>query len=62
MRYYPMLITEEQNASKRGKQDTTTQAHKKNIHSMFQAHRLEGKVKNVGIKNVGHQKKKSKAD
>lgn len=55
-----MLITEEQNASKRGKQDTTAQAHKKNINSMFQAHRLEGKVKNVGIKNVGHQKKKSK--
>ncbi|MDP2838259.1 MAG: hypothetical protein Q8O53_03215 [Candidatus Moranbacteria bacterium] len=57
-----MVITVEKNASKRGKQDTTAQAHKKNINSMFQAHRLEGKVKNVGIKNIGHQKKKSKAD
>jgi len=56
-----MVTTPEKSDSKRGKQDTTDQAHKKNINSMFQAHRLEGKVKNVGIKNLGHQKKKSKA-
>jgi len=48
----------ETNDSKRGKQDMVDFAHK-NVGSMHEAHRLEGKVKNVGIKNVGHQKKKA---
>ena len=50
---------EEKSAAKRGKQDPMPLTHKKNVRSMYEAHRLEGKVKNVGIKNVGHQKKKS---
>ncbi|MDP3957135.1 MAG: hypothetical protein Q8Q10_01365 [bacterium] len=50
---------EEKIDAKRGKQDAIVLSHKKNIGSMYEAHRLEGKVKNVGIKNVGHQKKKS---
>ncbi|MDO8565589.1 MAG: hypothetical protein Q7S04_00195 [Candidatus Moranbacteria bacterium] len=50
---------EGKNDAKRGKQDMSMLSHKKNIGSMYEAHRLEGKVKNVGIKNVGHQKKKS---
>jgi len=33
---------------------------KKDVKVTFEAHRLEGKVKNQGIKNLGHQKKKSK--
>lgn len=44
-----MLLRDEKSASKRGKQKSNT---------MHGATRLEGKVKNVGIKNVGHQKKK----
>jgi len=34
---------------------------KKDVKVTFEAHRLKGKVKNLGIKNLGHQKKKSKA-
>ncbi len=34
---------------------------KKDVKVTFEAHRLEGKVKNQGIKNLGHQKKKAKA-
>lgn len=45
---------------KRGKQDQQTLSHQK-VGSMHEAARLEGKVKNVGIKNLGHQKKKAKA-
>lgn len=56
-----MLIREEKGRSKRGKQNPNLVAHKKTLKTMFEASRLEGKVKNVGIKNVGHQKKKSKA-
>jgi hypothetical protein len=48
----------ETNDSKRGKQDEMSLSHKKDVGSMHEAHRLEGKVKNVGIKNLGHQKKK----
>lgn len=44
---------------KGGKRDSEVMAHRKNIHTGYEAHRLEGKVKNVGIKNIGHQKKKS---
>lgn len=33
---------------------------KKDVKVTFETHRLEGKVKNRGIKNIGHQKKKSK--
>lgn len=50
---------EEQSDAKRGKQDSITLAHKR-VRTGYEAHRLEGKVKNVGIKNVGHQKRKSK--
>lgn len=54
------VITPEKPDSKRGKQDPNMLSHQ-GVGSMHEAHRLEGKVKNVGIKNVGHQKKKSKA-
>jgi len=48
------------NDPKQGKQEEpNTLAHKDNVNSMYEAHRLEGKVKNMGIKNIGHQKKKS---
>lgn len=50
---------EEKSDAKRGKQDPISLTHKKNIKTGYEAHRLEGKVKNVGIKNIGHQKKKS---
>ncbi len=55
-----MVTTPEKTDNKRGKQDEHALSHQK-VGSMHEAHRLEGKVKNVGIKNVGHQKKKSKA-
>lgn len=45
--------------SKRGKQDPDLLPHKKDVKATFEAHRLEGKVKNVGIKNIGRQRKKS---
>lgn len=51
----------EKGAGKHGKQDPNLIAHKKGINSMYEAHNLEGKVKNAGIKNLGRQKKKSKA-
>ena len=50
---------EEKSDAKRGKQDSRLLAHIKDVKVMHEAHRLEGKVKNMGIKNVGHQKKKS---
>lgn len=53
---------EEKNDAKRGKQDLISLTHKKNIKTGYEAHRLEGKVKNRGIKNVGHQKKKSASE
>ena len=53
------ITTPEKHDSKRGKRDENL-SHQP-VGSMHEAHRLEGKVKNVGIKNVGHQKKKSKA-
>jgi hypothetical protein len=56
-----MVITPEKHDSKRGKRDENVLSHQ-SVGSMHEAHRLEGKVKNVGIKNVGHQKKKSKAE
>lgn len=55
------VITKEQSDSKRGKRDDSRFSHQP-VGSMHEAHRLEGKVKNIGIKNVGHQKKKSKSD
>lgn len=56
------MLTPEKTDNKRGKQDLNALSHKKNVGSMmYEATRLEGKVKNVGIKNLGHQKKKSKA-
>lgn len=55
------VITKELSKSKRGKNDENQFSHQP-VGSMHEAHRLEGKVRNVGIKNIGHQKKKSKAD
>ena len=52
--------TPEQKDDKRGKRDAYALSYQP-VGSMHEAHRLEGKVKNVGIKNLGHQKKKSKA-
>ena len=57
-----MAITREKNDDKRGKQNPNALSHKENVNSMYEAHRLEGKVKNVGIKNLGHQKKKKSKD
>lgn len=54
------VITSEKSDDKRGKRDLNRLS-RQPVGSMHEAHRLEGKVKNVGIKNVGHQKKKSKA-
>ena len=50
-----------ENDSELKKLPTEQIAHKKDVKIMYEAHRLEGQVKNRGIKNVGHQKKKSKA-
>lgn len=55
-----MVITPEKSDSKRGKREENVLSHQ-NVGSMHEATRLEGKVKNMGIKNFGHQKKKSKA-
>ena len=54
------VITPEKKDSKQGKREAGVLSHQP-VGSMHEAHRLEGKVKNVGIKNVGHQKKKAKA-
>lgn len=54
------VITPEKKDTKQGKREPNTLSHQP-VGSMHEAHRLEGKVKNVGIKNLGHQKKKSKA-
>ena len=53
-----MKVVDRTSDPKRGKQDETTLPHKKDVHTGYDAHRLEGKVKNMGIKNLGHQKKK----
>lgn len=55
-----MVTTPEKTDDKRGKQDPYALSHQP-VGSMHEAARLEGKVKNVGIKNLGHQKKKSKS-
>ncbi len=55
-----MATIQGQPESKRGKQDPNLLSHQ-NVGSMHEASRLEGKVKNRGIKNLGHQKKKAKA-
>lgn len=54
-----MPTFQEQSDSKQGKQNPNLLPHKKNVKVTFEAHRLDGKVKNLGIKNLGHQKKKS---
>ena len=54
-----MVLLREKSDSKRGKQDPMLLAHQKNIKTKWEAHRLEGKVKNRGIKNVGRQKRTS---
>lgn len=54
------VTTPEKKDDKRGKQDANALSHQP-VGSMHEAHRLEGKVKNVGIKNVGRQQKKPKA-
>lgn len=53
------VTTPEKKDDKRGKQDVNALSHQP-VGSMHEAHRLEGKVKNISIKNLGHQKKKSK--
>lgn len=53
-----MNIVEPSNP-KAGKKRESSVSHQK-VGSMHEAARLEGKVKNVGIKNLGHQKKKGK--
>lgn len=55
-----MVTTPEKTDDKRGKQDLYALSHQK-VGSMHEATRLEGKVKNMSIKNLGHQKKKSKS-
>ena len=55
-----MPAFQENSDSKRGKQNPDLLPHKKNIKATFEAHHLEGQVKNRGIKNLGHQKKKPK--
>jgi len=47
-----------QGTAKRGKQDAASVSHKKIQPSTYQATRLEGKVQNLGIKNLGRQKRK----
>lgn len=46
--------------AKKGKQDDKRIAHMPPRNPLFQASRLEGKVKNMGIKNLGNQMKKGK--
>lgn len=48
--------------TKQGKQDEKRLAKmpSRNPNPLFQAHRLEGKVKNLGIKNIGRQQKRGK--
>lgn len=53
------VIAPEKKDSKQGKREAGVLSHQP-VGSMHEAHRLEGKVKNIGIKNVGHQKKKAK--
>lgn len=55
-----MVTTPEKRESKRGTREENALSHQ-SVGSMHGATRLEGKVKNMGIKNLGHQKKKSKA-
>lgn len=43
---------------KQGKKNPLLLTHKKNVKTTWETHRLEGKVKNRGIRNVGHQKRK----
>jgi HPt (histidine-containing phosphotransfer) domain-containing protein len=54
------VTTPEETDRKRGKQEPNVLSHQP-VGSMHEAHRLKGEVKNLGIKNLGHQKKKSKA-
>lgn len=54
-----MATFPEQHDNKQGKQNPHALPHIKDVKVMHEAHRLEGKVKNLGIKNLGHQKKKS---
>lgn len=54
-----MAIFSAQKDNKRGKQNPNVLPHIKDVKVSHEAHRLEGKVKNLGIKNLGHQKKKS---
>ncbi len=54
-----MALIQKRSDAKRGKQDPLSLAHRKNIKTKWEAHRLEGKVKNRGIKNVGRQKRKA---
>ncbi len=53
-----MPTINEKSASKRGKQNPDLLSHKKVTRGTPEAARLEGKVQNLGIKNLGRQKKK----
>ncbi|MFZ2187116.1 MAG: hypothetical protein WAV46_00610 [Candidatus Moraniibacteriota bacterium] len=53
-----MATLKEQDGSKRGKRNPGLLSHKEIAPSTYEASRLEGKVQNLGIKNLGHQKKK----
>jgi hypothetical protein len=53
-----MPTINEKSASKRGKQNPDLLSHKKVMRETYEASRLEGKVQNLGIKNLGRQKKK----
>lgn len=44
--------------TKKGKQEESRLSHQESKGSLYQAARLEGKVRNRGIKNIGDQKKK----
>ncbi|MFZ2300188.1 MAG: hypothetical protein WAW00_03575 [Candidatus Moraniibacteriota bacterium] len=44
--------------TKQGKKDPLLLAHQGHINTRWEAHRLEGKVKNRGIKNISRQKRK----
>lgn len=53
-----MPAIRKKDASKQGKRNPDLLSHKKVMRETYEASRLEGKVQNLGIKNLGRQKKK----
>lgn len=53
-----MASSIQKTGGKQGKKNPLLFARRKNIKTKWEAHRLEGAVKNRGIKNVGRQKLK----